>query len=146
MACARSQGKGLEVGEENAGAGDVRFRLLVHAAMDGVVGALEEQALAVGHQLNARVGILRVEIFEAGPRQHHRRGDIVFHLHLLGGVEIGPQLVNAPGAVALITHAQIVTYQLLVIMLQLMAQEAVDAIDGKMLAPVVAPFAAGSSA
>ena len=64
-ACACSEGEGLEIGEENAGAGDIGFRLLVDASMDGVVGTLEEQVLAVGDELNAGVGILRVEIFQA---------------------------------------------------------------------------------
>jgi hypothetical protein len=48
---------GLEVREENAGAGDVRFSLFVDSPEDGVVGTLEQEALAVGYQLHAGIGI-----------------------------------------------------------------------------------------
>ena len=37
-------------------------------------------------------------------------------------------------------HAQVIAHQFLVVELQLVAQEAVDPVDGEMLAPVVAPF------
>ena len=130
----------LEVGKEISRAGDVRLRLRVDAAVDRVVGPLEQQALAVRHQLDARVVVFRIEIVQRFARQHHRGRDVVLHLHLVGGIEIRPQLVDPPGAVRIVADAQIVAHQFLVVELQLVAQKAVDAVHGEMLAPVVAPL------
>ena len=48
-------GERLVIRKERAGAGDIRFGLLVRAAMNGVVRALEEQRLAIHHQLDAGI-------------------------------------------------------------------------------------------
>ena len=79
-------------------------------------------------------------LFEALLREHDGGRDIVFHLHFVGGVEIGTQLVNAPGAIGIVAHAQVIAEQLLVFEFELVAGRAVDAIDGEVLAPVVAPL------
>ena len=115
---------------------------LIEAAMDGVVGALEEQALAIADELHAGVGIFGVEVIELLAREDARGGDVVLHLHLVGGSEIGPELVDAPGAIAIEADAEVVTDELLIVELEFVAEEAVDAIDGEVLAPVVAPFGA----
>jgi hypothetical protein len=57
----------LEVGEEIPRAGDIRLRLRVDSPLDGVVGPLEQEALAVRHQFDARVVVFRVQVVE-GPR------------------------------------------------------------------------------
>ena len=90
--------------------------------MNGVVGPLEQQRLAILHQLHAGIAILGIEVVQALARQHDRRGDVVFHLHLVGGIEIRPQLVDAPGAVGIVADAQIVADQLLIVELQFVAQ------------------------
>ncbi len=48
-------GERLVVGKERAGAGDIGFGLLVGAAMNGVVRALEQQRLAIDDQLDAGI-------------------------------------------------------------------------------------------
>ena len=72
----------MEVGQEVVRARHVRLGLPVQPAVDGVVGALEQAVLAVdgelvtvGRQTGGRVPEL------AGP-DHHRGGDVVFHLDL----------------------------------------------------------------
>ncbi len=130
----------LEIGEERARAGDIGLRLLVEAAMNRLVRPLEQHGFAVGHQFDAGVAIFRVEMREGRARQHHRRRDIVLHLHLVGRMEIRAQLVNAPGAVGIVAHAQVIAHQPLAVELQLVAQVAVDAVHGEVLPPVVAPF------
>ena len=51
-------GDRLEIGQEVARAGDIRFGLHVHPAIDRVVGPLEQQALAVRYQLDAGIVVL----------------------------------------------------------------------------------------
>ena len=91
----------LEVGAEEPGAGHVLLGLAVQARMDRVVGPLEQPELAVLRQLEARVPVVLAGEADQPPRGHHDRGgDVVLHLHLVGGDEVLPQLVGAPGAVA----------------------------------------------
>ncbi len=142
----RVEGEGLEIGEEVSRSGDIRLRLPVHAPVNGVVGPLEQETLAVGHQFDAGVVVLRVQIVQGFARQHQRRGDVVLHLHLFGGTEIRPQLVNSPGAIGIVAHPQVIAHQFLIVEFQLVPQKAVDAIHGEMLAPVFAPRRAGSTA
>jgi hypothetical protein len=125
--------------EEGARRSDVQFRLPVHPRLPGVVGPLEQQPLAVLHQLDAGVGGLGVQVVELLARQHHRRRDVVLHLHLVGRVKVGPQLVNAPRAARVEPHPQIVADQLLVVVLQLVPEESVDAVHREVVPPVVAP-------
>ena len=133
-------GQRFKVREEGAGRCNVSFRLGVEAGAYGVVRTLEQVSFAVRDQLGAAVGILRIEVLQ-GVAGHYDRGrDIVLYLHLFGGMEVRPQLVNAPGTLRIEAHPQIVADQLLVIVLQLMAEKAVDAIDSEMPTPVIAPF------
>ncbi len=108
--------------------------------MNGIVRALEQQGLAICHQLHALVVILGVQILECLTRQHGGGRDVVFDLDLVGRMKVGPELINAPRSVGIVTHPEIVPDQLLVFELQLVAQVAIDAVDTEMLAPVVAPL------
>ena len=54
----------LEIRQEISRAGDVRLRLRVHAAMDRIVRPLEQQALAVRHQLDAGIVVRRIQIVQ----------------------------------------------------------------------------------
>ena len=135
-------GDGLVVGQERAGAGDIRFGLLVGAAVNGIVGALKKKSFAIQHQLDAGIGVLGVQTAQAFARQHDGNGDVVFDLHFVGGMKIGAQFVNAPGAVAVVAHPEVVIDELLVVILEFVALDAVDAVDGEVLAPVVSPLGA----
>jgi hypothetical protein len=91
----------LEVRDERAGRGQVGFGLRVEAAMNRVVGTLEQQRLAILHQFNAADSVLGIEVASATfARHHHRRGNVVLGLHLVGGMKVRPQLVNAPRPIA----------------------------------------------
>ncbi len=108
--------------------------------MDGVIGPLEQQGFAIHYKLDALIRVLRVEIVQTFPRQHDRCGDVVFYLYFIRRIEIRTQLVDAPGAVRVVSHAQIVCDQLLIFKFQLMAGEPVDAVHAEVLAPVFAPI------
>ena len=56
----------LVIGKERIGTGDVGFRLPVHAAMDRVVRPLEQQSLAIAHQLDAGIVVLGIQIVQSG--------------------------------------------------------------------------------
>ena len=55
-------------------------------------------------------------------------------------MKVRPELVNAPRALRIEAHPQIVAHQLLVIVLQLVSQKSVDPVNREMLAPIGAPF------
>ncbi len=57
--------EGFKVRKEIARTRDVRFRLPVCSAANRVVRSLEQPAFAIGHQLDARVRIFRVQIAQA---------------------------------------------------------------------------------
>ncbi len=123
-----------------SGAGDIGLGLAVGAAVNRVVRPLEEKQLAILHQLDAGVLRLLVEVVQAFARQHDRHRDVVFHLHFVRGIKIGPQFVDAPGAILIESDAQVIADEFLIVEFQLVAPEPVDAIDGEMLAPLAAPF------
>ena len=129
----------LEIGEEIPPAGDIRLRLRVYSPLDGVVGPLEQQALAVRHQFDARVVVFGVKVVEGPPWEHDRDRDVILHLHFLGRTKIRPQLVNPPGALRIVAHAQVIAHQFLIVEFQFVSQKAVDPVHRKMLAPVIAP-------
>ncbi len=83
-----------------------------------------------------------VEIVEAVAGQDDRGGDVVLDLHLFGGKEVRAQLVDAPCAVAIVSDAQVIADERLILEFQLVAKKAIDAIHGEVLAPVVSPFGA----
>ena len=109
-------------------------------------GRWKSKRLAIQHQLDAGIAEFRIEAAQAFARQHDRSRDVVLHLHFVGGMKIGPQLVNAPRAVLVVAHPQIIVHQLLIVELQLVAPDSVDAVHGEMLAPVARPTPAGNSA
>ncbi len=108
--------------------------------MNCIVGPLEQEHFAVAYQLDAGIGVLGIQVGETFAGQHHGGGDIVLELNFVGGKEVGPKLVDAPGAVAIVADSQIIADQFLTVELELMPQKSVNAIDGKVLAPFVLPF------
>ena len=98
------------------------------------------EAFAIQDQLDAGIAKFGVEAAEALARHYDRNRDVVFDLHFVGRVKVRPQLVDAPRAVFVITDAQVIVDQLLVVELQLVAPDAVHAIDREVLAPVIAPL------
>ena len=80
----------LVVAQEGSGAGDIGFRLFIRAAMNRIVRTLKEQRFTIHNELDARIAIFGVEAAQALTRQHDRRGNIVFYLHFVGGMKIGP--------------------------------------------------------
>ena len=66
-------GQRLKIRNEVSGRGEVGFGILVEAAVDGVVGTLEEQRLAVLHELHALVAIFGIEIIQAARGAARRR-------------------------------------------------------------------------
>src|SRR5579863_6047825 len=108
--------------------------------MDGFVWPLKEQSFAIGDELDAEILVLAVEIVEARARQDDGGGDVVLDLHFFGGKEIGAKLINAPGFVSIVADAQVVADERLVFEFEFVAEEAVDAVDGEMLPPVLAPL------
>src|SRR5271156_1543396 len=133
-------GERLVVREKRAGAGDIGFGLAVNTGNDGVVGPLKQKSLAISDELDAFVFVLAVEIVEAGPRKNDGGGDVVFDLDFLRGTEIGAELVDAPGAVAVVAHAKVIADERLVVELELVAEETVNTVNREVLAPIVAPF------
>ncbi len=136
--------EGLVVGEEVARLGHVLLRLLVVAGDHGVVGALEEAVFAVLHQLDA---VLVTSLFGTAlghdtGGDHHRGGDVVFHLQLLRGDEVLAHLEHPPLVVAVEAHAQVGGDYLAIVELQLVAGGAVHHVHGEVLAPVAAPLLA----
>ena len=107
----------------------ILFGLLVEAAMNRVVRALEQAVFAVAHQLDGRVVTFRRGVGQHCARDDHRGADVVFHLHLFGGDEILAHLEHAPCAFFREADAQIGADQLALAELQLMAGVAVDEID-----------------
>ena len=107
--------------------------------MDGVVGTLEEVALAV---LRVRLGHLaRLPADHAG--RHHDAGrDVVLGLHLDRRMEVVTQAEDAPRVVLAEADAQRVDDQLAAVEFQRVPLPAVDHVDRVVLAPVVAPFRA----
>ena len=63
----------LVIRQERAGAGDIRLRLLVGAAMNGVVRTLEEKGFAIEHQLDAGIAEFRIQAAEAFARAARRK-------------------------------------------------------------------------
>ena len=108
--------------------------------MNGVVRTLEEKRLAIEHQLDAGIAEFRVQAGKTFARQHDGNRDVVFHLHFVGGMKIGPQLVDAPQAVLVVADAQVIVHELLIVELQFVAPDSVHAVHGEVLAPVLAPL------
>ena len=131
-------GQRLEVRQERARGGDVALGLGVVPAVDRVVGALEEQALAV---LDELVGPVRVEA-ERGPRHDRGGGDVVLGLHLHGGGEVVAQAEQAPRPVDVVADPQHVERDLHAVEVQRVALPPVDLGHAEVAAPVVAPLRA----
>src|SRR5579864_2889017 len=108
--------------------------------MNGIVGPLEEQGFTIGHQLDARIRALGIQSAQALFRYDYGDRNIVFHQNLFRWVEIGAEFISAPGAVAVVTDTQIVADQLPIVELEFVAEETVDPVDCKVLAPAVAPL------
>ncbi len=136
-----SRGERLEVRAEEPGPRHVLLGLAVEAGMDGVVGALEQPELAVLRQLEAGMPVvLAREADEPARRHHHRGGDVVLHLDLVGGDEVLPQLVRPPGAVLLAADPEVVGDEPAALVLELVPGRAVDDVDAEMAAPIGAPL------
>ena len=91
-------GERFVVRDESIRTGHVGFGLPVATAIDGLVGTLEEEGLAVGEEFHAGVGGFWIETGEAGAGDDGGGGDVVFDLDLYRGIEIRPELIDAPGA------------------------------------------------
>src|SRR5690349_5613311 len=110
----------LKVGDEVVAAGEVGLGLQVEAAMDRLVGALEEAVLAVDGELHAGCLEALVQIRELRGRDDDGRGDVVLGLDLGGGVEVLSDLEGAPGgAGAVEADAEVGADELAVAELQL---------------------------
>ena len=140
MRRASSSGERFVVGQERTGRSDVGFGLTVDAGMNGIVRPLEQHGLAVLDEFDAGIIVARVEIGEALARKDHRNGDVVLHLDFVRGVEVGAEFENAPRALGIVADAEIIANEFLVVIAEFVAELAVDAIDGKVLAPAGAPF------
>ena len=100
-------GERLEIGQEGTGLGDVPLRLLVVSAVDGVVGALEQQLFAVGDEFPG-------EFTSRGAgRDDDAGGDVVLGLHLCRGLEVVAQTEQPPRTVGGESHPQHVHADLL---------------------------------
>ena len=109
--------------------------------MNGVVGPLEEPELAVLRQLEARVPVIFARQSDQALRgNHHRGGDVVLHLHLVGRDEVLPQLVGPPGAVLLAADPEVVGDELAPLVFEFVAGGAVDDVDAEVLTPIIAPL------
>ena len=129
----------LKIGEEIARLRQVLFRLLVVAAMNGLVGPLEEPGLAIMDKLDRRIGVIRVQMLQPFGRHNDRRGNIVLHLHLGGRMKILAQPKHPPGTVGVITDAEEIGDQLAVMAFQFIAGRAIDDVHAEMFPPLVAP-------
>ena len=90
--------------------------------------------------------VFGIQVFQSSPRQDDRGGDVVLNLDLVRRMEVGTKLVDTPRAIRVESHAKIVAHQHLVVVLQLVTEKAVDAIDREMLAPIDRPIPGGSNA
>ncbi len=57
-------------------------------------------------------------------------------------MEVGTKFVDTPRAIRVESHSKIVAHKNLVVVLQLVTEKAVDAIDREMLSPSISPFLA----
>ena len=136
-------GKRFEVGHEIAGQRHVGLGLLVVAGDDRVVRSLEQTHFAIVRELDAACRIEpQLAAGERGDGSHHRRGDVVLHLHFFGRNEILTQLEGAPLCVAVETHAQVAGDDTTAEHLQFVARGAVHHVDRELLVPFIAPFRA----
>jgi len=136
-----SVGQGLEVRDEGALLRQIPLGLLVVAAMDGIVGTLEEQLLAVHHILAGQPAL----IAEAGRCLLERRADgggrdVVLGLHLDRRAEVGAQAEQPPAVVGQEPDAQLVDQDLLALQPHGVARASVHDADTEVAAPVGAPF------
>ena len=113
---------------------------MVVAAVDGVVGALEEPVLAVLDDLERGLAGGGGEAGEALARDDDGGGDVVLHLDFLRGVEVFAQAEGAPGAVGAEADAQEVRFEFAGLQAQLVGGAAVDDVHLEVLAPFVAPL------
>ena len=81
-------GERLIVAKENMRACNVLLCLLIVASVDGFVGTLEQQVLAVLHVLPRLSAVL--------PWDHDARSDVVLGLNFARGVEVVTQSEEAP--------------------------------------------------
>ena len=121
----------LEVGDEVTGLRQFQLGQFVVAAENCVVGALEQFVFAVLHEL--------LRGLESSTRDHHRGGDVVFHLHLGRGVVVLPQPEDAPCAVTVESNPEEACVEFAVVALQFVAGTAVHDVDGEMGPPIVNP-------
>ncbi len=124
--------QGREVAHERA-VGHVLLGLLVVAAVDSVVGALEQELLAVGD-------VLATERLLVGTRRGDRGRDVVLRLDLRRGMEVVTEPEEAPAAVGGESDAQHVDLDLLPFEAQRVTGAAVDARHGEVRGPVAAPL------
>ncbi len=136
------RGQRLEIGNEIVRPGQIRLSLQIEAAMDRIVRPLEQAQLAVGRQLDAGVGIVRVEMGQPGSGHRDGGRDVVFGLDFACADEILAQLVHAPRTVRLDPDAQKTRHQPPPVVLELVPGIAVHHVDREMLAPVSAPLRA----
>ena len=84
--------------------------------------------------------VLAREADQPARGHHHRRGDVVLHLDLVGGDEVLPQLVRPPGAVLLAADPEIIGDEPPPLVLELVSGRAVDDVDAEVAPPIGAPF------
>ena len=102
--------------------------------------AVETAGLAIRDQLDARIRIFGIEIFEALFGKHNGSRDIILDLHFVGWIKIWTEFINAPGAIGIIAHTQVIGEQLLVFEFELIPGRAIYVIDAEVLAPIVTPL------
>ena len=130
------------VGEEIAGLGKIDLGLVIVAAMDGIVGPLEEPVFAILNELERRLDGGSPKTGQSAARDDHGGGDVVLQLNLERGVKILAEAEGAPRAVGAEADAQETGLDALALEAEFVGGRAVDDIDAEVGAPVVAPFRA----
>ena len=131
----------LVVGKEILRLDEIVFRLLVVAAMNRVVGPLEQTLFAVLHEFQRQIFVRAFrQIFQRAGRNDRGRRDVVFHLHFHRRMKILAQAERAPRAVVVKADAQIRRHELAVVAFQFVAGRAVDDVHAEMVAPVAVPL------
>ena len=134
--------KRLEIHDEIIASCEVRFGLLVEAAVNGIVRTLEQPKLAVLYEfVTGRRRRILPEIVQPISRDDDRSADVVFGLNLLRGREVLSQPVHSPDFLAEQTHSQKVGDDLPVSDFQFVPRHSVDDVHTEMRSPVKVFFA-----
>ena len=129
--------EGFEVDDEVIGACEVSFGEAVEAAVDGVIGSLEESVFAVGDEFVAEFfGEYGTEVLEGPAGYDDGDADIVFGLDFLGGCEVLAKFPGAPCVFAEQSDAEVGANESSFAEFEFVSGVSVDNIDGEVAAPI----------